>query len=81
MNNAIFNETVTKLFNILKKCFLPNLNSTSYIKKISAYRFEDFPCTFKLQGSCFQTNFFQGVGSLFMTAKPLLWPSCFYTKN
>ena len=31
MNNVIFNKTVTKLFNILKKCFLPNMNPTSYL--------------------------------------------------
>ena len=31
MNNIIFDRTVTKLFTILKKGFLPNLNPTSFI--------------------------------------------------
>ena len=35
MNNAIFNKTVTKLFAMLKKCFLPNLNTRSYLKLYS----------------------------------------------
>ena len=35
MNNAIFNKTVTKLFAMLKKCFLPNLNVRSYLKLYS----------------------------------------------
>ena len=30
--NEILNETVTKLFTILTKCFFPYLNPTSYLK-------------------------------------------------
>ena len=30
--NAILNETVVKLLNILTKCFFPYLNSASYLK-------------------------------------------------
>ena len=30
--NVILNETVTKLFTILTKCFFPYLNPTSYLK-------------------------------------------------
>ena len=35
INNAIFNNTVTKLFTILKKCFLSNMNPTSYLNATS----------------------------------------------
>ena len=32
MNNVIFNKTVTKLFTVLKKYLLLNLNHKSYLK-------------------------------------------------
>ena len=31
---AIYNKTVTKLFTILKKRFLPNLNPATYLKLV-----------------------------------------------
>ena len=32
---AIYNKTVTKLFTILKKRFLPNLNPATYLKLVT----------------------------------------------
>ena len=32
MNNVIFNKTVTQFLTIFKNSFIPNLNSTSYLK-------------------------------------------------
>ena len=32
IHRTIYNKTVTKLFTILKKCFLPNLNPATYLK-------------------------------------------------
>ena len=38
INNGVFNETVTKLSTILKKCILPNLNPASYLRFLLANR-------------------------------------------
>ena len=50
-------------------------------KKNSEHRFEDYIRTNKLDQFFFSKNFFQRLGTFFVTIKPLIWGSFFSTKN